>query len=282
MARPGRLLPVLSLLALACATPSGNRVTPEEYERIEQSARAASVLDQAGDSREGRAKEESLDGRGRELADRQAEAAFQAGELAHKRDRMALQHASEVARQTVSRHRAVLELEHAKTALASFDAEVEPRRLAQDALDLQRSQDNLLEQREELAQLELMYAGSELGEGTAEIVLERTRRRIGRAESSYELRKQQSRMLREVELPHERERLVMDLAEKEVGAANAERELTLGELDRAAALRELAHEEEASERRLADLERDELELEQARRDAERVSMGESFPEDTGA
>src|SRR6185295_1658408 len=87
--------------------------------------------------------------------------------------------------------------------LDHFTKVEQARRLADDALDMARSQDGLLETREELAQLEMMYSGGNLGDATAEIVLNRTRRRLQRAEEGHRLRTERSGELKTITLPRE-------------------------------------------------------------------------------
>lgn len=272
---PGLLLLSIGVLG-ACGGPGGKRVSPEEYQRIENQARAASVQDQASGSREQRGQDETLDERERELAEELAEARFAATELVHQREQLALKHASDEVSKALDLSRARLELEHARQSLTHFDAEGAPRRRAQDTLELTSANDRLLEQREELAQLELMYAGSELGQSTAEIVMERARRSIVRAEAALTLRQRASVELLEFELPRERELLLAEVAAHEVQLANAERALQLGVMARAAAERAIDHEEAGSGRRLERLGRERLRLESDRRDAERQRIGQAF------
>lgn len=275
------LLAVLVLPALfsACAEVSGRRMTAEEYERFEQLERNGAVQDDAQRARTERERQDELNDDERELEGDLSDARFAATELLLKRERMLLQHQTSQEEAGVALQRASLEREHAAAKLSSFEARVRPRRLEAAALDLTEARSDLLETREELAQLELMYAGSELGEGTAEIVMERTRRAIVLLESRLALTVQEEAELREVELPMEHAELKLALVEAQVELATAERARVLAGLEADAELRELEHERASNERRLDTLGRRMLELESKVREDERSRVGRAFPGD---
>jgi hypothetical protein len=274
-------LPVLLLLA-ACGTTAGTVVTPAELREIEAreaGARAAAANAPApgpatagaagaavlpapeGLSPEQLKKREELDKRRTDLARRREDQARGAFELDQRRRRTELEHQNASAQEAVSLEQAERELRQAGEDLVRFRAEERPRRLAEDALDLQQSSDALLETREELAQLEMMYAGSELGDATAEIVLNRTRRRLQRAEERHALREQRSAEFRSVTLPRDEESRAAAERAKAVALENVRRGQEKDRLQRDAALRDLEFDARKQEREAADLARDEAALE---------------------
>ena len=280
MLRSAHALPALLLLGVsACFGPPGKRVTPEEYARLQAADQSGSVAHLADDSRQARQLDDEQAQREREHRDRTLEAQHEQLELQHRRERVALEQATGLADAELALHRAGLERDWARDELATFIEERRPLREAEDALSLQAAADALLETREELAQLELMYAGSELGEGTAEIVLQRTRRRLSRDEERHALAGRRSALLRAVELPREQARLELALAEREVSAASAERKRTVTQLEQQAALRDLEHEAVMLERRLAGLAAEALRLEADRRAAEARRIATALADD---
>ncbi|MCH8251975.1 MAG: hypothetical protein IID36_05930 [Planctomycetes bacterium] len=80
----------------------------------------------------------------------------------------------------------------AAAKLEDFEKRSMPVRLDKARLALQRADDGVRQSREELEQLEMMYAESELGDKTREIVIIRAKRRLERAE--WNLRIQQAEM----------------------------------------------------------------------------------------
>lgn len=274
-------LPALLLLA-ACGTTAGTVVTPSEMrenEAREAAARAAAAPAPAtgpggavtagatglpapeGLTTEQQKKRDELDKRRTDLARRREDQARNAFELDQRRRRAELEHASAAAQEAVSLEQAEREQRQASEDLARFRAEERPRRLAEDALDLQQSSDGLLETREELAQLEMMYSGAELGDATAEIVLNRTRRRLQRAEERHALRERRSAEFRAVTLARDEESRVASERAKSVALDNVRRQQEKERLQREAAQRDLDFDARKLDRDAADLARDEAGLE---------------------
>jgi hypothetical protein len=261
-ARP--FLSCLPLALLACSSPAGTRITPEEYERLQpprppsaaqaETARLAAPVKPLPDElvKEEQALEQCAIEQGRRQEDHERALA----ELERKRHRVALEHEGAEAGEALALERA--EQGHRKAAedLTHFTEVERPRRLAEDALGVRSSWDNLLEVREELAQLELMYSESTLGDATSEIVLSRTRRRLDRMEQGHALREQASALLKERTLPRGLEDAELELRAKTVALEEARRSAELGRLSRAAALRELETEARKLARNAEDLERD--------------------------
>lgn len=271
----------LLLLLSACATPVGTVVTAAELREMEareaaarreaaaatQAPRAAAPVSavvlpgQEGLTPEQLKKRDELDRRRTDLARRREDHARNGFELEQRRARTALEHQSAEAQEAVALAQAERDLRLASEDLARWRAEERPRRLAEDALDLQQSADGLLETREELAQLEMMYSASELGDATAEIVLNRTRRRLQRAEERHGLRERRSAELREVTLPREEDGRAQAERAKAVALDNLRRNQQKDRLAREAALRDLDFEARKLEREAADAARDEAILE---------------------
>lgn len=271
----------LLLLLSACATPVGTVVTAAELREMEareaaarREAAAATAAPRAAapvaavvlPGQEGLTPEQlkqrdELDRRRTELARRREDHARSGFELEQRRARTALEHQSAEAQEAVALAQAERDLRLASEDLARWRAEERPRRLAEDALDLQQSADGLLETREELAQLEMMYSASELGDATAEIVLNRTRRRLQRAEERHGLRERRSAELREVTLPREEDSRAEAERAKAVALDNLRRNQQKDRLAREAALRDLDFEARKLEREAADAARDEAILE---------------------
>jgi len=113
------------------------------------------------------------------------------------------------------REQARLEQEAAELRLADATEAIDAAEKAlalyeQTELDLKRrgvelsdgySQDNLEDQKDELAQLEKMYTADELTDATEEIVLKRSRRQLARSMASYEIQKARRRIDDEVSEP---------------------------------------------------------------------------------
>jgi len=270
-----RLLPLLLPLVatLACSGPGGRTVTPTELAALERQApppapaseQAAtpqgdtlSFLDRigAGLTDEQLTRRDELDRKRVELDRKRADHARALFELDARTDRVDLEHAAAIAAEVVALAGAELELRVAKKSAEHFIAVEQSRRLREDALGLQASADGLLETREELAQLEMMYSDSQLGDATAEIVVSRTRRRLARAEESHALRSQRSRDLAEIDLPRERARLMHEQVNHQMRLDNVRRNQEKARLEREAALRELAHERTRLERQAQDHERE--------------------------
>ena len=152
--------------------------------------------------------------------------------------------------------RTEMESRNATQDLAHFLTDDLPDRLAEDALGVQQSWDGLLDTREELAQLEMMYGDAKLGDATAEITLNRTKRRLQRAEEGHRLREKRSEDLKSVTLPRDEVRLRLEVKAKTIALESAQRAQLKGKLARAEALRGLDLEAAKLDREAQDIERD--------------------------
>ena len=136
-------------------------------------------------------------------------------------------------------------VEHAKTEallaskdLAKFVDADRPAQLASGELALRTARDRAQEAIDELAQIELMYAEQDLNDKTAEFVVSRGRRSAERAAARIKIQEAEFATLTESELPIKQTRLEMAARAKETALAEAERDVKIGTLNQAVALRE--------------------------------------------
>jgi hypothetical protein len=106
------------------------------------------------------------------------------------------------------------ELELAKAEITQFDEVDAPNRVAKARLDLARHKDMLFEQKEELAQLEMMYEKEDLADKTREIVLQRGKRRAERAQEELAIAERETQALETRTIPRERSKLVFEAETK--------------------------------------------------------------------
>lgn len=270
---------VCLVMVAACGSPKGTYLSPDELAAREgRSAAPVSMADMppgaaarepsrpSSPERVGTTsddyvtKKRGFDTRQREITRRREDLSVDRADHADRVARTRLEHQSAQAKEALARARAQHAVNNASAELADFREVVRERRLRQDALELTAAHDRLLETREELAQLELMYGDDELGDATAEIVLQRTRRRLARAEEQHRLTQMQSAELRERTLPREEQDLVVALEAAEVELANADRAAAAGEHARAVERRELDRKALALDREESDIHREEQEL----------------------
>ncbi len=266
------LLLLVLLPCAGCVGPEGRAITAAEYADMEreagQASRSAAMQVDRAAVDDQVALAERADGLHREGL----ELAFDQAELMQKRERLALsESAGQIARElTLAQAR-----ERLTTARAErlFFTEVERSLLlGQDALSLLSAENSLLEMREELAQLELMY-GSDPADATAEIVVARTRRRVARSEERLRLAGMSSRKLKEIDLPKRMHDGALALQDAEAAVASAENAIALGVIDRESAERGLDHEAALLELAAKALKRREQRLEEDQRSWERGESG---------
>ncbi len=134
------------------------------------------------------------------------------------------------------------------------DLEV-PDRLERAALDVQRSEDGLLESEQELQQLEKMYAAEDFADDTKDIVIDRSRRRIERTRNDLELRRRSFAVLREKTIPHETIEKELALSGSRRAVETLELEAGLKDIDRRLELLDAEHEIVNLEEDIAELHR---------------------------
>jgi len=274
---------VLSLLAAACSSPAGTYVTPAELAAMERAAEengqtggpssmdidaprmadsARSSLpivmpgDEALDPVEAEKKAEKMEERLLKLERRRQDLDRARPALDTRRASLMLDHESQLASEAITIAKAEREQRIALEDLTHYVEVEQVRRMAEDRLSVQSSADRLLETREELAQLEMMYGDSGLGDATAEIVLNRTRRRLTRAEESHRLREERSAELITISIPREIEKHEMAVRAAQVELENARRKVERGQLDRAAAVAKLAKDQIGLDREAEDIVRE--------------------------
>jgi hypothetical protein len=115
------------------------------------------------------------------------------------------------------------ELDLARKKLETFEGREMPAKVAKGKLDLQNAKDNLDNSKEELEQLELMYKEQDLADKTREIVIKRAKRELDRATQRFAIQQEELAILTERTLPQEKEKLALDVEEKERESARAER-----------------------------------------------------------
>ena len=127
---------------------------------------------------------------------------------------LALEHQKADDDSSVQKTAAARDLAAAK--LEDFEKRTAPMKLEKARFALKRTEDGVLESREELEQLEMMYSEEELGDKTREIVIERAKRRLGRAERGLEIQLTELQNLEKETIPLERLELQL---KTEAGAA---------------------------------------------------------------
>jgi len=115
------------------------------------------------------------------------------------------------------------ELLLAKTKLETYEKREMPSKTAKGQLDLQGTKDFLDNNKEELEQLELMYKEQDLADKTREIVIRRAKRDLERSQQRLALQQEDLGILLERTLPQEREKLTLDVEEKQREIGKAER-----------------------------------------------------------
>jgi hypothetical protein len=117
-------------------------------------------------------------------------------------------------RAETSRARKQAELELARAELTQFDECDAPSQIAKTKLDLTRRRDALAEQQEELAQLEMLYEKQDLADKTREIVLQRGKRRVERAQEELAIAGRDAATLESRSLPRQRAKLALEVEAK--------------------------------------------------------------------
>jgi len=147
-------------------------------------------------------------------------------------------------------------VEEARRELHLFERFGEPEKRHQAQQSLGRARNGLRDAEAELEQLTTLYEGSELEDGTAELVLTRGRVGLERARRSLQQEERDHELTMQIEIPHEREALERALSE-------ATRSQERGRIEREIAGMERELEEEE---RQVEFDKMQEELEEARHD----------------
>ena len=120
--------------------------------------------------------------------------------------------------------RAIEEAEHEMHMFHDFDR---PTREYQSRRSVIFAETRLKDSRTELEQLELLYAGSELEDGTAELVLQRGRMSLARAEEALQQTRREHEVEMNVKIPRSEERLqrAIESANRDLERTEAEAEI---------------------------------------------------------
>ncbi len=175
-------------------------------------------------------------------------------ELATAQDRLAiarLQLDLGEQRAESTRARKQAELELARGELTQFDESDTPNQLAKSKLELARRRDSLTEQQEELSQLEMLYEKQDLADKTREIVLQRGRRRVERAQDELTIAEREAATLETRTLPRQRARLALGVEAKARELAEGKPEAEVAQLERRLALRTAEAELQAAQEKAA-------------------------------
>ncbi len=215
--------------ALADAqSPSGANAVPQAQpdEKPAEPADEADGEKKERKKREKQADEDATDARKLAKLDRDVDLA-----------RAKLHRAQMARRQAATQNEVALakaqrELELQQQRFATFGERSVPNRISWAQLRLTRAEDGLKETREELAQLEAVYAEEEFADGTKEIVLDRGRRRLERSKRDVELRREDYAILTEKTIPAETVDQELKLEQKVQALAKARREAEASELDK--------------------------------------------------
>ena len=156
--------------------------------------------------------------------------------------------------------RATVAVQAAKDALAVAEAKFatfkerdSPQRLNRALLDVSRSENRLADERAELAQLEMMYAETDLSTKTGEIVIDRQKRSLALAERNLELDRTALTTLEFSTLVHERRELELALIDKRSALERAEQEAEVTALSSQIEISGIEAELKKLEAELADL-----------------------------
>lgn len=158
-----------------------------------------------------------------DVAKRRAALTREAGLAAARLERAKKDVADQDADNAASLAKAEAEVGLAKQRLETFDQRETPTRLAKARLELKGAEDGAADAADELAQLELMYKGSEIADGTKEMVLQRAKRGLERAKARLDIGRGELKTLEERVIPQERARIALDLAERERDVERAKR-----------------------------------------------------------
>lgn len=134
--------------------------------------------------------------------------------------------------------KAEVALENSRRVLRDFLQAERPRREMTARTDVDSARFRLRDDEEELAQLEMMYKGSELEDKTSEIVLERGRRQLELSRKRLEIEERQLVEITERDLPREQEEKERAVHEAEIALDEARREAPVAALRKKIALHE--------------------------------------------
>ncbi|HCW44347.1 MAG TPA: hypothetical protein DGU45_03435 [Planctomycetes bacterium] len=186
-------------------------------------AASAPVVEEVVDPKKIKAQEEKVEELEMKVADLEID--FHIAEMERDLSRESTEHRHQ------ELERAVMEAEHEMRMFHEFDR---PTREFESRRSVIFAETRLKDSRTELEQLELLYAGAELEDGTAELVLQRGRMSLARAEESLGQTRREHQVEMEVRIPRAEERLqrAIESANRDQSRAETEAEIARIQEDR--------------------------------------------------
>ncbi|MHC4840636.1 MAG: HlyD family secretion protein [Planctomycetota bacterium] len=133
---------------------------------------------------------------------------------------------------------AARELQRAERGLARANEDLEhfntvgmARRIRQSEIHLESRENSIKDQKEEIAQLDKLYKGNELGQESADIVLNRAKRRLKVSEENFKMSQDNHERLKTVHLPREKEDLEYAVEKAQAGLDSAKFRVDNGNID---------------------------------------------------
>jgi hypothetical protein len=231
------LLPVLAAAPFASCAATG----------AEPAGASAAAQDGAaegkGDAKQDAAKKEEAAQRKKQRDFEYAQLALEAATMDSENERRATGNAIEAAER---------ELKAAKNEQEHFKKKVVPLELDERALAVDRAKQNVLEAREELMELEAMYAQEDFAKATKELVMTRGRSRLAMSERDLGLAERRATMVKEFD-HKKREREFADRVKKAENALeDAQARAAKVDVDKRLAVLKAEHALEDAKRELGD------------------------------
>ena len=198
-------------LALVLAGVAGGCAATNNTEQMVVKPDAQRTLSVApGDAESGAASDENKKSDAKKKAEKEAKRAKLTRDLEVARQKvaqaqLAIDHQRADDEEAVRKAAADRDLAAAK--LEDFEKHSAPVKLEKARLSFKKAEDSVLESREELEQLKMMYNEQELGDKTSEIVIARAKRWLERAEQDLRIQTQDLQNLEKETIPLERREL---------------------------------------------------------------------------
>jgi hypothetical protein len=207
-----RVLPLVCLITLSCILSTGCASS----RKVQQSEPAAAPAEDSGKPDAKRREQEAL------------ESKLAIARLRHSKSQLERAHSQTRANTSIQSAKDALAVAEAK--LATFEERDAPQRISRARLDVARSENYLRNERDELAQLEMMYSDAQLSTKTDEIVIDRQKRSMELAERNLELDRADLTALESSKIPNERRQLELEVIDKRTALERAEQEAELSAL----------------------------------------------------
>jgi hypothetical protein len=235
------LLPVLAAAPFASCAATG--AEPAGAPAAAQEGAADGKGEAKGDAKQDAAKKEEAAKRKKQRDFEYAQLALEAATMDSENERRATSNAIEAAER---------ELKAAKNEQEHFKKKVVPLELDERALAVDRAKQNVLEAREELTELEAMYAQEDFAKATKELVMTRGRSRLAMSERDLGLAERRATMVKEFD-HKKREREFADRVKKAENALeDAQARAAKVDVDKRLAVLKAEHALEDAKRELGD------------------------------